>query len=119
MVLVNDSPEIGSHIIQFLERRLHTSFERLFISNFSSALALYSLTPIISYQFKPSTLQFIVVFQSLSHVQLFLTPRTATHHASLSFTISWSLLKLTSFELMMPSNHLILYCLLLVHNYQH
>ena len=35
MVLVNESPEIGSHIIQFLERRLHTSFERLFISNFS------------------------------------------------------------------------------------
>ena len=35
MILVNDSPEMASHIKQFLERSLHTSFERLFISNFS------------------------------------------------------------------------------------
>ena len=34
-----------------------------------------------------------------------LTPRTAAHQASMSFTISWSLLKLTSTELMTPSNH--------------
>ena len=49
-----------------------------------------------------------VVVQSLSHVQLFSTPWTAAHQASLSFTISQSLLKLTSIELVMPSNHLIL-----------
>ena len=48
------------------------------------------------------------VVQSLSHVQLFATPRTAACQASLSFTISWSLLKLTSIESVMPSNHLIL-----------
>ena len=36
------------------------------------------------------------------------TPWTAAHQASLSFTISWSLLKLMSIELVMPSNHLIL-----------
>ena len=46
--------------------------------------------------------------QSLSHIQLFLTPLTATHQASLSFTISQSLLKLMSIESVMPSNHLIL-----------
>ena len=46
--------------------------------------------------------------QSLSHVQLFVTPRTATHQASLSFTNSQSLPKLTSVESVMPSNHLIL-----------
>ena len=46
--------------------------------------------------------------QSLSHVQLFATPRTAAHQASLSFTSSRSLLKLMSIESMMPSNHLIL-----------
>ena len=52
--------------------------------------------------------------QSLSHVQLFVTPRTATHQASLSITNSQSLLKLTSIESVMPSNHLILcYSLLL------
>ena len=46
--------------------------------------------------------------QSLSHVRLFVTPWTAAHQASLSNTISQSLLKLMSIELMMPSNHLIL-----------
>ena len=47
-------------------------------------------------------------FQSLSHVQLFVTPWTATSQTLLTFTISWSLLKLMSIESMMPSNHLIL-----------
>ena len=50
----------------------------------------------------------IVIFQSLTCVQLFVTPWTATHQASLSLTVSWSLLKLMSIESMMPSNHLIL-----------
>ena len=36
------------------------------------------------------------------------TPWTVARQASLSFTVSWSLLKLMSTELMMPSNHLIL-----------
>ena len=46
--------------------------------------------------------------QSLSHVQLFATPWTAAHQASLSITNSQSLLKLMSIESVMPSNHLIL-----------
>ena len=46
--------------------------------------------------------------QSLSHVQLFATPWTAVHQASLSITNSRSLLKLMSIELVMPSNHLTL-----------
>ena len=44
----------------------------------------------------------------LSHVRLFSTPWTAAHQASVSFTISQSLLKLMSIESVMPSNHLIL-----------
>ena len=44
----------------------------------------------------------------LSCIQLFVTPWTATRQASLSFTISQSLLKLMSIESVMPSNHLIL-----------
>ena len=48
------------------------------------------------------------VVQSLSHVGLLATPWTAAHQASLSFTISRSLLKLMSIESVMPSNHLIL-----------
>ena len=56
----------------------------------------------------------IVIVQSLSWVRLFVTPWTAAHQASLSFTISQSSLRLISIELMMPSNHLILCCSLLL-----
>ena len=51
---------------------------------------------------------FLSSVQSLSHVQLFATPWTVSRQASLSFTISQSLLKLMSIELVMPSNHLTL-----------
>ena len=46
--------------------------------------------------------------QLLSHIQLFATPWTAAHQASLSITNSQSLLKLKSIESVMPSNQLIL-----------
>ena len=52
--------------------------------------------------------------QLLSCVQLFVTPWTAARQASLSITNSWSLLKLMSMESVMPSNHLILCCPLLL-----
>ena len=55
----------------------------------------------------PSSAQFTSV-QSFSQVQLFVTPRTAAHQASLSITNSQSLLKLMSIGSVMPSNHLIL-----------
>ena len=54
----------------------------------------------------------LVIVQLLSRVQLLATPWTAAHQTSLS-TISWSLLKLMSIELGMPSSHLILCYLLL------
>ena len=54
------------------------------------------------------------VVQLLSHVQLFVTPWIASYQASLSFTISQSLLELMSFKLAMPSKHLILCCSLLL-----
>ena len=66
--------------------------------NFFSAFVLYL----------PNACKAVVVIQSLSHVWLFATPWTAAHQASLSFTISRSLLKLVSIESVMPSNHLIL-----------
>ena len=47
-------------------------------------------------------------FHSLSHVQLFVTPGTASRQASMSITNSRSLLKLMSIQSVMPSNHLIL-----------
>ena len=52
--------------------------------------------------------------QSLSRVRLFVTPWIAACQASLSITNSQSLLKLMSIELVMPSNHLILCCPLLL-----
>ena len=48
------------------------------------------------------------VVQSLIRVRLFESPWTAAHQASLSFTISWSLLRLMSSESVMPADHLIL-----------
>ena len=48
-----------------------------------------------------------MVVHLLSCVLLFVTPWTASHQASLSTTNSWSLLKLMSIRLVMPSNHLI------------
>ena len=67
-----------------------------------------------------NVLKFLRAFSSvqlLSHVQLFVTPGTAPHQASLSFTNSRSLLKLMSIDSVMPSNHLILcHPLLLPHS---
>ena len=54
------------------------------------------------------------VFKLLSHAQPFATPWTAARQASLSFTISQSLLKLMSVESVMPFNHLVLCCPLLL-----
>ena len=55
-----------------------------------------------------------VVVQLPSDVWLFTTPWTAVYQASLFFTISWSLPKFVSTESVMPSNHLILCCPLLL-----
>ena len=56
----------------------------------------------------------VVAVQSLSRVRLFATLWTAAHQASLSFPISRSWLKLMSIKSVMPSNHLILCCPLLL-----
>ena len=61
------------------------------------------LVPLFSSRFMPNS-----SVQSLSHVQLSATPWTAACQASPSITISRSLLKLMSIELVMPSNHLML-----------
>ena len=52
--------------------------------------------------------QYFVGVQSLRHVQFFANPWPVACEASLSFTISWSLLKSLSPEVVMPSNHLLL-----------
>ena len=76
------------------------------------SISFRSMSPIGSVSLEKSNrgmpiLQFSSV-HSLSHVQLFVTPQTAAHQASLSITNSQSLLRLMSIELVMPSSHLIL-----------
>ena len=56
----------------------------------------------------------LAVIQSLSRARLLAAPWTAAHQASLSYSLSQSLLKLISVEWLMLSNHLILCCLLLL-----
>ena len=76
--------------------------------------AFQSVIPTVKESFCCSTeaLGFGVVqfswVQSLSRVRLFVTPWIAARQASLSITSSWSSLRLTSIELVMPSSHLIL-----------
>ena len=66
---------------------------------------------IVGNKLKISTFSSVQLF---SRVQLFATPWTAAYQASLSITNSQSLLKFMSIELVMPSNHLILCCPLLL-----
>ena len=67
---------------------------------------------LIFLMFKKITIKYVVIYfssvQSLSCVRLFTTPWTAAHQASLSITNSRSLLRLTSIELVMSTNHFIL-----------
>ena len=78
------------------------------LPSWSFCFSLYLLT--MYFKLPEDSFFFVQVFvlQSLSHVQLFVTRWTSAHQASLSFTISQSLLKLMSIESVMPSNHLIL-----------
>ena len=61
-----------------------------------------------------ASMSFAAVVQLLSRVWLFATPWTAAHQASLSFTISQSLLKLMSIESVMAPHRLVLCCPLLL-----
>ena len=89
-----------------LNRRRYRQSER----NESSMLLEFYLKQAISF----ILLCVFVVVQSLSHVRLFVTPWTAACQASLSFTISLSLLKSMSIWLVLLSNHLIFCCPLLL-----
>ena len=86
---------------------------------------IYSFVDLITWHFLKVFISFhssnfesvVLIFssvQSLSRVRLFVTPWMAEHQASLSITNSQSLLKLVSIESVMPSNHLILRCPLLL-----
>ena len=78
-------------------------FYWLFLFGCSLCLSVSLLPPSLSF-----TWPGYQSVQSFSRVQLFVTPWTEAHQASLSITNSWSLLKLMSIKSVMPSNHLIL-----------
>ena len=75
-------------------------------------LSMLLLLLLLLSRYNKETSKFVVV-QLLSCIRLFVTTWTAACQASLSFTISLSLLTLVSIESVMPSNHLILCCPLL------
>ena len=89
----------------------HCSIPRLYtwegLNLYSSSITLvFQIIPDVT--FNSLKYSVVVVVQSLSQVRLFVTSWITAHQGSLSFTISWSLLKLMSIELVMPSNHLVL-----------
>ena len=73
-----------------------------------SSLKTVVWLPLCQVNSGPSSEATLAVIQSVRHVQLFVTPWTAARQASLSFTISRSLLKLTSIESVMLSKCLII-----------
>ena len=94
----NSSREIPRYIFYFYH-----------FLNFLNFLKKSSITPLIFI-----FMTYFSSVQSLSHVRLFATPWTAACQASPSITISRSSLRLTSMESVMPSNHLIVCCPLLL-----
>ena len=90
---------LRTKIVNFMVNMYIHRYNNIYRHRINRIYVLYILYIIYTYVY------YIVVFQSLSCVQLFATPWTTGYWGSLSFTISWSLLKLMS---VMPSNHLIL-----------
>ena len=102
----------GSSVQGILRKQVAIPFSRrIFLTHRSNPSLLHCRQILyhLSHYGSPNS-----VVQSLSRVRLFVSPRTAARQASLSFTISQSLLKLMPIESVMPSNHLILCRLLLL-----
>ena len=89
--------------IEYLLDDFSADYVSCFVFFFHVKLIISSIY-FLSCGFIPFYCFIIVVVQLLSCVQLFVTTRIAAHQVSLSFTISRSLLKLMSTELVMPSN---------------
>ena len=86
----------------------------LWLYSSTSHPLLHTVLSTSKYHESPANTFVVVIVQLPSCVQLFATLWTAACQVFLSFTISWSLLKFMSIESVMLSNHLILFCPLLL-----
>ena len=93
--------------VLFLSMRIHTEISLILTREIN-----HSIYDIFAQDFNWAYIKSSVHY--LSYIRLVVTPGTAAQQASLSILNSWSLLKLMSVELVMPSNHLILCCPLLL-----
>ena len=114
------SQSFCAHLILFTSlQALSSLFSQTFLTSFClrsvqcSSLNLECSSP-RSHSLLPAPsstswwgLLWVIIVQSPSYVQLFMTPWTAVHQASLSLTISWSLPKVMSISRVMPSSRLI------------
>ena len=91
---------------------VHQTHERTFVIGYANVFSLWKFTT-RRFRFRELTV-FVVVVQSVSHVWLFATPWTAHARHSYPSPSPWSLLKLMSIELVMPSNYVIICHLLLL-----
>ena len=92
------------------EKNLKICLQKIFFCLYPAFQALPITTATLHHEREENELFLIFVVQPLSHVQLFATLWPAAHGVSpSSLTISQSLLKLMSIELVMPFSHLILY----------
>ena len=93
--------------VLFLSMRIHTEISLILTREIN-----HSIYDIFAHVFNWAYIKSSVHY--LSYIRLIVTPWTAAQQASLFILNSWSLLKLMSVELVMPSNHLILCCPLLL-----
>ena len=104
--LIKKQEKVGGETIKYVLHNKTSLLPRELALSAPSSSYAWHLTHLLNKSF--------VVFQSLSHVQLFATSCMAAPKATLSFTISQSLFKFMSIELVFLSNHLILCHLLLL-----
>ena len=98
-----------AHFLKIWPRHRQSTLSRFL--GWNGAGVSRNLCVLEDHVFRTTPLDGLVQFslvQLLSRVPLFVTPWTAACQASLSITNFWSLFKLMSIELVMPSNHLIL-----------
>ena len=103
-----DSSQISFHLTDcYLARRVISTYPHDLKKVGFCLTACYAKVNALSYLH-------VVAFQLLSHCLTLCDPMDCSTQVSLSFTISWSFLKLISIESVMPSKHIILYCPLLL-----